>query len=50
MVSKYLTTVSIGVHVVKVGDIVKKGLSNKSLQRRWEDEVAKQTRPEAKER
>lgn len=39
--SKYLTTVSIGVHVVKVGDIVKKGLSSKSLQRRWEDEVAK---------
>lgn len=38
---KYLATVSIGVHVVKVGNIFKKGLTNIALHRNWEEEVVK---------
>ena len=36
----YMTTISIGVHTVKVGDIFKKGISNVSLHRKWEEHVA----------
>lgn len=39
--NKYLTTVSIGVHVVKVGKIFKKDLSDISIHRNWEEEVVK---------
>ncbi len=35
-----MTTISIGVHTVKVGEIFKKGISNVSLHRKWEEHVA----------
>ena len=35
----YMTTISIGVHTVKVGDIFKEGMSNMALHRDWENQV-----------
>ena len=39
--SSYMTTISIGVHTVKVGDIFKEGITNVALHRDWEEQVAK---------
>ena len=39
--ASYITTISIGVHTVKVGEVFKKNLSNVALHRNWEEQVAK---------
>lgn len=36
----FLTTVSIGVHITKVGDIFKKNISNRKLYLKWEQQVS----------
>ena len=38
---KYITTISIGVHIFKVGDVMKKGISDIALHRSWEEQVVK---------
>ena len=37
--ASYMTTISIGVHSVKVGDIFKKDITNVALHRKWEEQV-----------